>query len=616
MDSSSDARPAQRQRLVAVLIVVTAFVLAHAYTGIRHDGTLYLGDALRQLLPDQFDADLYFLFGSQGRFTLLPAVYAWLISAFGIGGGTIVGMLVASALYLMAGWYLVAAFEPARLRPICLLSVVLGWTLYGGTHTFAYSENFLTARSFAEPAVLFALGLLIRGRRYAALAAIVVGALVHPLIAAGGLLTGWLYLVRGDRRWLSVGVAGLVSFVALGAIGAGPFSDVFTRYDATWLALVNEINPQAFTREWSSQDFSILVYDGIALWFAARFASTKALRSLFLSALIVGLGATAASFLMVDLLENPFFGKVQLWRAEWVTQWLAMATLPLTLRALWDRGDHERVAALFLGIGWIAAFTIVPAPLALMALAVHAFRHRFVVTPSTTRIVGGVAILAAIVVTVQHEARAISAGLALDQPWYGILAQMLSAKVALLAIAVFFLSRSPRWIVAGPLIATVALISAFALWDQRSPWQRALEATEPGTTIWPGLIKPADRVYWYRDLIAPWVLLGHANYYTQQQGSGAVFSREMVVELDKRRSITQILDFQEQICRLMNTLNEKQGSCEPDVEAVRTVCTDGHVDFVVLQSLLAQTKPVASFSTGVHENGYEKRFFLYRCSAL
>ena len=146
----------------------------------------------------------------------------------------------------------------------------------------------------------------------------------------------------------------------------------------------------------------------------------------------------------------------------------------------------------------------------------------------------------------------------------------------------------------------------------RGRWSR----TPIGERIWPGLIEDNAKVYWYRDLMAPWILLGHGNYYTAQQGSGAVFSRDMVIELDQRRKLTAMLDFQEQVCRLMNGLNEKQNACEPRREAVQEVCDEAKLDYVVLQSTLDGAKPLADFSTGVVENGYEKKFFLYRCSAL
>jgi len=605
------------QGLSVVLLVASAFVLAHPYTGIRHDGTLYAGDALARLLPDGFRDDLYFLFGSQGRFTLLPALYASLISAFGIGNGTIVGLLVAFALYLAATWYFVAWFAPPRWQAFCVLSVTLGWTLYGGNRIFGYSEPFLTARSFAEPAVLLGLAWLVRGRLWLAIAALLLALTIHPLIAAGGCLVAWIYLSGRDRRWLVLAPVGVVTLLALGAIGRGPFSDLFSRYDAEWLALVHEANGHAFVLRWTMLDYGVLVFNAAVLWFAARLAAERVeLRRLVIAAGIAGVGATIASLVLVDLVGNPFFGKLQIWRAEWVMQWVAMATLPLVLRALWQRGEHGRVAAAFMAIGWAAPFSVAPALLAVMAMVIDAARSRFVVTRVTTRIVCGVAVLVGLAITVQYEARVFKLGVLLDQPLHAVIAQALTMSLVILAGALLLLRAVPKLAWAGPVAGLIVLAGAINFWDQRGAWTRKLESYPTGTHIWPGLIEPQAKVYWYRDLIAPWVLLGHGNYYTQQQGSGAVFSRDMVVELDKRRKVTALLDFQEQICRMMNNLSEKQGSCEPDAEAVRTVCTEGGIDYVVLQSSLEGAKPLAEFSTGVVENGYEKKFFLYRCSAL
>ena len=608
------------QGLSLVLVIAAAFVLAHPYTGIRHDGTLYAGDALARLLPGGFRDDLYFLFGSQGRFTLLPALYAALISAFGIGDGTIVGLLIAFALHLAVTWYLVAWFAPARWQAFCVLSVTLGWTLYGGNRIFGYSESFLTARSFAEPAVLLALAWLVRGRLWLALAALLVALTIHPLIAAGGCLVAWVYLSSRDRRWLLLAPVGFVVLLVLGVIGAiggGLFADLFSRYDAQWLALVHEANGHAFVLRWTMLDYGVIVFNAAVLWFVARLAPERAdLRRLAIAAAIAGVGATVASLVLVDLIGNPFIGKLQIWRAEWVMQWMAMATLPIVLRDLWRRGEHGRVSAAFMAIGWVAPFSVAPALLAVMAVVIDAARARFVITHLTTRVVCAVAVIVALAVSVQYEARVFKLGALLDQPLHAVVAQALTMNLVILAGALLLLRAVPKLGWAGPIAGLIVLAGALSFWDQRSAWTQKLESYPTGAHIWPGLIEPKAKVYWYRDLIAPWVLLGHGNYYTQQQGSGAVFSRDMVVELDHRRKVTAILDFQEQICRMMNNLSEKQGSCEPDAEAVRTVCTEGGIDYVVLQSSLEGARQIADFSTGVVENGYEKKFFLYRCSAL
>lgn len=602
--------------LSIALIIAAAMLLSHPYTGIRHDGTLYAGDALARLLPGEFHDDLYFLYGSQGRFTLLPELYATLIKAFGLGAGTIVGMLAAFALYLAATAYLVSWLAPGPLRLVCMLAVVLGWTIYGGNRIFAYSEAFFTARSLAEPAVLFGLGALLRGRRLPAAVLLVIALIVHPLIGAGGVLVAWIILVREDRRWIALAFVGAVALAVLGAIGEGPFSDVFARYDDRWLALVHDANGHAFVARWSVLDYGVVVFDLGVLWFVARVVDGGRLRGLVVAMVVAGLGATLVSLVMVDLLGNPFFGKLQIWRALWIMQWTAMATLPLALVALWQRGEHGRIAALLLATGWMAPFTVVPGLLAILAIAIESLRDRIAITQTTTRIVAVAAVIAGASIAVQYEARVFKLGALLDQPLSLVLGQAFAMNILLFAAALLAVRLLPKLGSAAPFFALVVFAGSLMLWDQRGVWTRKLESYPLGTHIWPGLIEPAAKVYWYRDLIAPWVLLGHGNYYTQQQGSGAVFSRAMVVELDRRRKISALLDFQEQICRMMNGLNEKATSCEPDATAVRAVCKDGGIDYVVLQSTLDGAAPLASFSTGVVENGYEKKFYLYRCSAL
>ncbi len=592
-------------------------IFLHPYTGIRHDGTLYAGDALLRLLPNGFRDDLYFSYGSQGRFTLLPALYAQLIELFGIGRGTMVGMLVAFVLYFAASWYLVRSFAPRTWTPFCVLSVVCGWTIYGGNRIFGYSESFLTARSFAEPAVLLGLALLINERRWAAGVALLVALLIHPLIAIAGCFVAWIILARENRRWLWLLPIGLAALLVLGAIGREPFSDVFARYDPEWLALVHEANGHAFVLRWSMLDYGVVLFDATILYFAVRLAIHRRVSQLAIAVGVAGLVATLSSVLLVDLVGNPFFGKLQIWRVEWIMQWTAMAMLPLVLRELWRvRGEHGRLVACFLAIGWIATFSVAPGILAIMAIAVDAARTRITISRNTTRLVAGIVILTAVVIAVQYEARLVKLGILLDQPLALIVGQAFTMNLLIAGGAVGLVLLIPRLGLAAPLVAFLILVCALLLWDQRGPWARRLESYPTGTHIWADLIAPDARVYWYRDLIAPWILLGHGNYYTQQQGSGAVFSRDMVVELDRRRKITALLDFQEQICRMMNNLSEKEASCEPDAEAVATVCEEGNIDYVVLQSTLEGRAPLSSFSTGIVENGYEKKFFLYRCSSL
>lgn len=606
----------RRDWLTGAAIVVAAFFFTRGYTGIRHDGILYAGDALARVVPGQFHDDLYFLFGSQGKFTALPILYGWLLTAFGLGAGTMIGLAFTSLAFLAASWFLVKAIAPGNLRFYCLLSLVLGWTIYGGRRIFAYSEPFLTARSFAEPLVLLGLALLLRQRRAWAVLAFGVALLFHPLIAAGGIAIAWVIVVLDDRRWLWSAALGLVALAMLGGLHAGPFSDLYQRYDDQWWALVQEVNVHAFVLNWAWLDFGIVAFDATVLGLAFFLQADARLRRVIGAALLVGIGSVLFSMLVVDLGRSVFFGKLQVWRALWIMHWLAVVMLPIVLARLWTTGNAGRVAACALGLGWMAPFSAAPALVAALAVAVYALRRRVEISTLLVRLMIVGVVLCGLMIAGQAELRAFKIGSLLDQSIRSVVAQSLSMNLVVLAVMVSIWHFRRRLGRAGAIVSVLLLCTSLFFWDQRAGWTLTMESYAIGERIWPGLIEENAKVYWYRDLMAPWILLGHGNYYTAQQGSGAVFSRDMVVELDQRRKLTALLDFQEQICRLMNGLNEKQTSCEPSREAVKEVCDEAKLDYVVLQSTLDGAKPLADFSTGVVENGYEKKFFLYRCSAL
>ena len=590
--------------------------LSHPYSGIRHDGILYLGDALARIVPGGFDQDLYFLFGSQGRYTVLPRVYAALIAAFGIGTGTIVALISAGVGYLFATWYLVSAFTPERMRFYCVLSVVLGWSIYGGYRIFSFGEPFLTARSFAEPAVLFGLGLFYRGKPVASLLMLLIGAIFHPLIAVGAFIVVWFDRLQQNPKWLYILPVGGLTLAVLGWWGVGPFADTFLSYDATWLALARESNPQAFVFDWSLRDYGVVVYESILLILAVTLVADRREARFIRSCLFAGLAATFTSLLIVDVAHSTFFGKLQLWRALWITQWIAMATLPLTIKGLWKLGEHGRVASFFLIIGWMSSFSLAPAAVGVIAFGIYRYRARIVISNTITRIVAGVTALVALTLVVQHLFLVFSLASVVERPFADQIGQALALNVTLFVlIGVLWHARRQLKRV-SPVLFGALVVASMLLWDQRTAWTRTIESTSVGEHIWPGLIEQNAKVYWYRELIAPWILLGHANYYTPQQGSGAVFSRDMVVELERRRKITELLEFQEQLCRVVNSLNEKAASCEPDALVVRDLCVEGKIDYVVLQNTLEGHAPFGIFATGVVENGFEKKFYLYRCSGL
>ena len=58
--------------LPGALLGLALLLLLHRYAGIRHDSILYLGQVQMERHPEALGQDLFFLYGSQSRYSLFP----------------------------------------------------------------------------------------------------------------------------------------------------------------------------------------------------------------------------------------------------------------------------------------------------------------------------------------------------------------------------------------------------------------------------------------------------------------------------------------------------------------------------------------------------------------
>jgi hypothetical protein len=117
-----------------------------------------------------------------------------------------------------------------------LLAVLPSW--YGSNSVFAYMEAFLTPRQSAEAFALAGLAAALSARQLLAGACLLVALLLHPIIAAAGVLA-WIILVPGlarPRQSILIAVALAVGLTGLSALGLGPFR----HFDAHWLSILRE----------------------------------------------------------------------------------------------------------------------------------------------------------------------------------------------------------------------------------------------------------------------------------------------------------------------------------------------------------------------------------------
>jgi hypothetical protein len=181
-------------------------------------------------------------------------------------------------------------------------------------------------------------------------------------------------------------------------------------------------------------------------------------------------------------------------------------------------------------------------------------------------------------------------------------------------IAFWLLRRPAPWKKVA--VASLLASTAVAFWDQRVPMSRYIESADLGTHPFSKIVGPQDEVFWYGDVVAPWVLMQRRSYMSAAQKAGQMFNRETAIELVMRREALNIVEFQAELCLLVNAINKRNDACHPDLETVATACREAPgLDYVVLENKIG-TEWVATWTPPVEIPFRRPHYYLYDCKKL
>ena len=598
-------------------LVAAIFILAHPYTGVRHDGVLYLAQALARLNPETFRGDVFFQWGSQDQYTLFSPLYSWLIVRLGLGHADVTLVLLSQALFLAASLVLVRGLVQPGLRGFAMVFIAGSMGLYGGFFVFRMAEPFVTPRPFVEAATLLAILLVVSGRRGWSIVVLATSAILHPLMALGGMLYWWMYLLVEDRRWFWLLLMGIGPVMA-GLAGVAPFAQLFQRFDPQWLDILLRNNGNLFITRWSHFDLGLIAFDLLVLSLGIVLANGK-IRIAFKAALATAVAALGVTFVGADLIHIVFITNVQSWRALWIVHWMALAGLPIVVLRLWDQGVACRLIAGLVLFSFVGRGLPTALASTLVAAILFHYRGRLALRPGVAWLAIGALALGSFISwgINAHRTHGNSLFYSVD-PTTDFLVGALSKPFPLLvlaaAIAWFGLAR--RNVLPAALVVTSLLVMSCSLWDQRTPLQALTESAPLGSHPFSRIVKPGENVLWYADLLAPWVLMQRASYFSNVQQSGQMFNRKTAIELQRRKQAVEVLELQEYICHLMNNVNKKTDTCAPDLEHVQSVCKDATgLDYIVLETRIGN-KSVASWTPPVEVGGRRRYHYLYDCKNL
>ncbi len=615
---------------IAALALLAFWLIARPYRGVRHDALLYLGQALRRLMPDRFANDLFLQVASQEKYSLFSPLVAPIVGHFGIGAAELTLLACCNLLFMLAVWKLSEGWFDQPMRWVAVMFVAVLPHTYGGLGEFSYAEPFFTARSVAEPLALFALWQLLRGRTAAALVLAVIGALFHPLVVAPILVIGWIVLILRRREWAWLGVLLIVPGV-LAALGVAPFDGLLRRFDAPWLSVVERLNAQAFAKAQSSLDWSPLAFDALVLLLLLRsMRIPEGLRHLVKSTLLAVVVLTIAWVVGADVMHDVLLTQLQLWRVFWPMHLLACMALPLVAIDYWQSDKVGRWCAAALGVaaiavasnwgtGWLCILW------ALAALAVHHGRARisnymiwFALAASFLAMAG---ITAKVAWSTLQAVRAVPDNFGDAGPVLVLLGLPFIAGALIVGLA-WMLAREGRWRAVALFAALAGVAFGASVWDQRSGWQRRLEASlQTAPPAFDAQVPPGASVYWDNTLITPWLLARRSSFFNHDQGAGVLFDRTTALEFARRESLVEGIAIQREICMKINELtvarSATQPACVPTAELLADICQDARPpDFLVFDEPLAMPA-LADWREGSVRGGRPgKSFHLYSCATL
>jgi len=534
--------------LLQAVVVLSIWLISRFYRGIVQDSRIYIGRAMADLDPQGLGRELTFQYDEQTQHTIFSHLILPMVQAFGPSTTSIAVTLAALLIWLAAAAWLASRLMPRRMVPAALICAALLPAVYGPFDIFSFGEAMATPRGFAEAGVMAGLAALLGGRRLLCVALLVMAALFHPIMAAPGFGVMVVVFAEKDRRWWWAPLIGLVGLLAAGALHLGAAKALFSVYDPAWLQVMHRKNHLLFLMDWPLTDRFAAATAPVTLALAAMVLRGRP-RAVVVAALIVASAGLAASFVLGDLFDNVLTVQLQLWRALWIVQVLAVLLVPCIATELWTTGRRDaRLSVILLGLSWVelngspfsllalaAALVCAIAALrdgadrvsskALVAVSIGAFAYIVAAT--------GVGSCAAVALIRTYAAQHVAL------PFHFLLALNLHLA-PILAIALTPL-LFPNWIkpTGGAIVLAVSALTlaplTTATWDQRPPTRRMIDTGE-GRADLNRLIGPSigTGIAWMPDDVAPWFLLSRPAWLSDLQGTVGTFSRPLIMAWDQR----------------------------------------------------------------------------------
>ncbi len=318
------------------LLAIPFFFALNGYQGLVVDGPLYVLQVINTMHPERFVGDVAFAYGNQDSFSLFTPIYRFFIIHFGVEAGSRYLCLIMQSLFAVAWTLLVKVVWEKYCKeylqsikapiffvnyfPITLCLLCMGIYAYGTplsqTEFLRFVEGYAVSRLPSIAFGIAGIAFLLAERKKTSLVLLLIGTLMHPLMA------GW-----GLPLWMFVYYPKSIKFVIIGAILL-PLT-----------IFIDKVPLASYPEDWLTRPFNFApTYDDVAkfvVFVAFFFVCSKNLENSYIQkickATSIIISIALYWWMWGGYAHHIFLYQVQCFRIEWICMVLVVPLFVLLI---------------------------------------------------------------------------------------------------------------------------------------------------------------------------------------------------------------------------------------------------------------------------------------------
>lgn len=607
-----------------IFSMFSLWLFQHPYLGLYHDARMYAVQALFHLYPNIYKNDVFFLYGSQDKFSIFSYFYAEVINLIGLDRAVFILTLIGHFFWFFSAVFLLSRLSSGFVFWFSLLLITILPGFYGSERVFTYGEPYLTPRIFSEAFSLLSLGFAVSEYWILAIGVLIFAIMIHPLMALPVVLILILY-ADGINKFLKKKPTRILPILVVisSLLLVEPFNRIFQDMDYQWFNLSLQRSPFLEFIAWHNEDW-ISIFFSFSLLIICGLSAEGKQKKLFISIIFISIIGILLNIVGVTIFNNKLLLQVQTWRWLWLLKWMTYFSFAWFVSEYWSRSEIAKMTIIILVCAWILGESASGYICSLIALILWGLHTHIKFEKNTVRVFWiGVAFLvieSSVFLILNIDIEIGIRNLTSNYQDKTILEAFFYTQKNLIFIVVFFIMNYFHNTVDNKIIICYSLISSSALFlITLLQFDKSKHDSIPGCLsvsseydAFRKMIPLESSVFWENNNVAKvWFLLGRSSYISEAQTAGMVFNRQTAIESLRRADVIKPLSlFDYSVAMVWGGRRFSWGQPEVNKSHLQSSCKDPLLGFVVFNKPIVGAADIAHINDKETDNSY----YLYDCN--